>query len=40
MKYWRGYLTAGILAVITLGLMLIAERFSQLVDMVYFRKPL
>ena len=35
MKYWRGYLTAGILAVITLGLMLIAERFSQLVDMVY-----
>ena len=35
MKYWRGYLTAGILALITVGLMLIAERFSQLVDMVY-----
>ena len=35
MKYWRGYLTAGILALITMGLMLIAERFSQLVDMVY-----
>ena len=35
MKYWRGYLTAGILAVITVGLMMIAERFSQLVDMVY-----
>lgn len=35
MKYWRGYVTAGILAAITMGLMLIAERFSQLVDMVY-----
>ena len=35
MKYWRGYLTAGILALITVGLMMIAERFSQLVDMVY-----
>jgi len=35
LKYWRGYLTAGILALITMGLMLIAERFSQLVDMVY-----
>jgi hypothetical protein len=35
LKYWRGYLTAGILALITVGLMLIAERFSQLVDMVY-----
>lgn len=35
MKYWRGYLTAGILAVITMGLMLIADRFTVLVDMVY-----
>lgn len=35
MKYWRGYLTAGILALITLGLMLLADRFSVLVDMVY-----
>ena len=35
MRYWRGYLTAGILALITTGLMLIADRFSLLVDMVY-----
>ena len=35
MKYWRGYLTAGILALITVGLMLIADKFSMLVDMVY-----
>ncbi len=35
MKYWRGYLTAGILSLITIGLMLIADKFSMLVDMVY-----
>ena len=35
MKYWRGYLTAGIISLITLGLMLVAERFSTLVDMFY-----
>ena len=35
MRYWRGYLTAGIIAAITMGLMAIAERFSSLVDMVY-----
>ncbi len=35
MKYWRGYLTAAILAVITFGLNQIAKRFSPLVDMVY-----
>ena len=35
MKYWRGYLTAAILSLITLGLMLIADKFSMLVDMVY-----
>jgi hypothetical protein len=35
LKYWRGYLTAGILALITVGLMLIADKFSMLVDMVY-----
>jgi len=35
LKYWRGYLIAGILALITLGLQQIAQRFTQLVDMVY-----
>lgn len=35
MKYWRGYLTAGIISLITLGLMMIADRFSTLVDMAY-----
>lgn len=35
MKYWRGFLVAGILAAITLGLQWLAQRFSQLVDMVY-----
>ena len=35
MRYWRGYLTAGIIAAITMGLMMLAERFSSLVDMVY-----
>jgi hypothetical protein len=35
LKYWRGYLTAGILAMITIGLMVIAERFSLLLDMFY-----
>ena len=35
MRYWRGFLTAGILALITGGLMLIGDRFSLLVDMAY-----
>lgn len=35
MRYWRGYLTAGIIAAITMGLTMLAERFSSLVDMVY-----
>ena len=35
MKYWRGYLTAGIFAVISWALMAAAERYSTLVDMVY-----
>ena len=35
MKYWRGFLVAGILAAITLGLQWLAKRFTQLVDMVY-----
>ncbi len=35
MKYLRGYLTAGIFALIALGLTAIAKRFSVLVDMVY-----
>ncbi len=35
MKYWRGYLTAGILAVLTMSLSLFAKRFSLLVDAFY-----
>ncbi len=35
MKYWRGYIVAGVLALITLGLTQIAGRFGTLVDMVY-----
>ncbi len=35
MKYWRGYLTAGILLLITTGLTQLAKRFTTLVDMVY-----
>ncbi len=35
MKYWRGYLTAGIIAAITWGLKNLAGRFTSLVDMVY-----
>lgn len=35
MKYWRGYLVAGILAAITWGVKNLAERFTLLVDMVY-----
>ncbi len=35
MRYWRGYLTAGILAVLTMGMTALAKRFSQLVDAFY-----
>ena len=35
MRYWRGYLTAGILAVLTFGLTVLAKRFSVLVDAFY-----
>ncbi len=35
MKYWFGYLTAGIFAAITWVLMLFGEKFATLVDMVY-----
>ncbi len=35
MKYWFGYLTAGIFAAITWVLMQFGERFTTLVDMVY-----
>ncbi|MBR2047372.1 MAG: DUF3810 domain-containing protein [Oscillospiraceae bacterium] len=35
MKYWRGYLTAGIFAAITWALMECAKRYGILVDMVY-----
>jgi len=35
LKYWFGYLTAGILAAITWVLMQFGQRFSTLVDMVY-----
>ena len=35
MKYWRGYLAAGILGIITWGLTQLAAKYSVLVDMVY-----
>ena len=35
MKYWFGYLTAGIFAAITWVLMLFGEKFATLIDMVY-----
>ena len=35
MKYWRGYLTAAILAAITWALTQMAKQFDDLVDMIY-----
>ena len=35
MKYWFGYLTAGIFAAITWVLLQFGEKYSNLVDMVY-----
>ena len=35
LKYWTGYLTAGIIGAITWALMRMAEKFYELVDMVY-----
>ena len=35
MKYWFGYLTAGIFGAITWVLMQFGQRFSTLVDMIY-----
>ena len=35
MKYWRGYLVAAIMGLITWGLLQLGQRFTQLVDMVY-----
>ena len=35
MKYWTGFLTAGIIGAITWALMRLAENFEELVDMVY-----
>ncbi len=35
MKYWRGYLTALIFAIITWGLIQLGQNFTTLVDMVY-----
>ena len=35
MKYWRGYLFAAIIAVLTMGLTLLAKEYSQLVDAFY-----
>ncbi|MBE6976826.1 MAG: DUF3810 domain-containing protein [Ruminococcaceae bacterium] len=35
MKYWRGYLTAGILAALTWGIMEFAKAHTALVDMIY-----
>ena len=35
LKYWRGYIVAGILAAITIVVMQLGQRLSTLVDMVY-----
>ena len=35
MKYWRGYLVAGVFGAITLGLMQLGGQFTRLVDMIY-----
>ena len=35
MKYWRGYLVAGIFAALTVVMMQFAENYSKLVDMIY-----
>jgi len=35
LKYWTGFLTAGIIGAITWALMRLAETFQELVDMVY-----
>ena len=35
MKYWRGYIVAGLLAALTVGLMTFAAAHGALVDMVY-----
>ena len=35
MRYWRGYLIAAIVGLITLGLTLLAQQYSQLVDAFY-----
>ena len=35
MKYWRGYLTAFVFAVITWALIQFGQQFTSLVDMVY-----
>ena len=35
LKYWRGFLIAGIIAVFTAALTMLADKYSLLVDMVY-----
>ena len=35
MKYWRGYLIAAIIALITWGLLQLGSQYTELVDMVY-----
>ena len=35
MKYWTGFLTAGIIGAITWALQRLAENYGELVDMVY-----
>ena len=40
MKYWTGFLTAGIIGAITWALMRLAENFEELVDMVYLRRKI
>ena len=35
MKYWRGYIAAGLMLALTMGLMAFAEAHEKLVDMIY-----
>ena len=35
MKYWRGFLVAAIIGVVTMAISALAKEYSLLVDMVY-----
>ena len=35
MKYWRGFLVAGLIGILTVALSMLADKYSLLVDMVY-----